>query len=71
MMPTQQLATFVQGKTSCRILMRSAPEVHITGIIHSFDMQCIPSLLVVETAEGRRILNMQDVSLIAELPNKE
>lgn len=51
----------------CSVYLRSVPEVKITGVLDSFDMKCIPSILVMDCAErGHRVINFQDVSFIEE-----
>ena len=48
------------------VWMRSTPENIIKGDLDSFDVNCVPSILVVNCEHGLRIVNMQDVSFIEE-----
>jgi hypothetical protein len=66
MMPIEHLASLVRMKVPCEVYIRSAPEVVMEGVVNSFDMQIVPSLLVLDTPKGRIFLNMQDVSFIKE-----
>ena len=52
----------------CRVYIRSNPETMISGILDSFDLDVVPSLLIVDCADrGKRIINFQDVSFIEEM----
>lgn len=52
----------------CIVRLRSSPETIITGILDSFDLECVPSILNVDCGErGIRIINFQDVSFIEEI----
>ncbi len=66
MMPVDHLIGLVDSKRDCQVFMRSLPELVITGKIEGFDLDCVPSMLVVNTVKGRRLLNMQDIAVIAE-----
>ena len=50
----------------CRVYLRSNPEVIITGVLDSFDLKCVPSIIAIGTEHGLRIINFQDVSFIEE-----
>ena len=49
-----------------RVWIRSTPENTITGELDSFEFNSVPSILVVSTLHGFRIVNMQDISFIEE-----
>ena len=52
----------------CIVRLRSSPETIISGVLDSFDLECIPSILNIDTGErGRRIINFQDISFIEEI----
>lgn len=55
----------------CVVHLRSSPETIITGILDSFDIQMVPSIIVIDCGkeQGRRIINFQDVSVIREIIN--
>lgn len=48
------------------VWMRSTPENVLKGELDSFNMECVPSILVVNTENGLRVVNMQDISFIEE-----
>jgi hypothetical protein len=51
----------------CTVRLRSSPETVISGILDSFDFDCIPSILNVDCGDrGMRVINFQDVSFIEE-----
>lgn len=49
-----------------RVWIRSTPENVIAGELDSFDFNTVPSILVVSTPHGFRVVNMQDISFIEE-----
>jgi hypothetical protein len=51
----------------CVVRLRSNPETLIAGILDSYDMDCVPSIIVIANDNGLRIVNMQDVSFIEEI----
>ena len=52
----------------CVVRLRSSPETIITGILDSFDMNVVPSLINIDCgSRGLRIINFQDVSFIEEI----
>jgi hypothetical protein len=50
----------------CNVFLRSNPETIISGILDSFDLKCVPSIVALGTDSGLRIINFQDVSFIEE-----
>jgi hypothetical protein len=51
----------------CLVRLRSSPETIISGVLDSFDLGCVPSILTIGTDRGLRIINFQDVSFIEEI----
>lgn len=48
------------------VWMRSTPENVLKGELDSFELNSVPSIVVVNTEHGFRIVNMQDISFIEE-----
>ena len=52
----------------CVVRLRSNPETIISGVLDSFDLDTVPSLLNIDCGNrGLRVINFQDVSFIEEI----